>query len=528
VVSSPEPIEYLYKKLTDIYKARGIPAGEIASQVGKHFVAITETNTPFANEARGREFLKTFNVPEGISGSSAIFSEGALFILALAGVDIKGFVESGIEGMEMCREERPEENLAIRLAAFQEVMRQAGRQIVLVLPEGLAGFGEVWQEHISSLWGENQRVILVAEEEFSGLQSYRKNAAFIGIKVGAKESLAIRELKQAGHLVFELPDKEAMGALFYIAEFGTAFSYLLGIEGFRKPGSVETSLSAEAVVGHGLEKMSPIGAIGTEMIESKALFKHLVGRKAFKHRSTEVFVLDIRSALEIETVSEATASEMNIEFKVRSNGELFKLMGEIVEAAKQAGNPNGVKFAFASNIKNLRKEVIERMLRNSMVKNGLTPDVVGSIVNEGLIIDRETGGMVDASGRISAERVCSFITEKLLGNTEGNGIDFNIITTDVDAWKKAIDPRMVKKVLWMVLEPAKEGQALATPESLVVAIEGKASRWLKEFIRSRYAAEEAERLIYQIEDGRGNIILPARPIDNREIEAEWDVYKSQA
>ncbi|NIO18122.1 hypothetical protein GTN42_01565 [bacterium] len=162
------------------------------------------------------------------------------------------------------------------------------------------------------------------------------------------------------------------------------------------------------------------------------------------------------------------------------------------------------------------------------MKNGLTPDVVGSIVNEGLIIDRETAGIVDPSGRISAERVCSFITEKLLGDTEGNGIDFNIITTDVDGWKKDVDSRMVKKVLWMVLEPAKEGQALATPEGLVVAIEGKASRWLKEFIRSRYAAEDAERLISQLEGGKGNIILPARPVDNREIEAEWDVYKSQA
>jgi hypothetical protein len=532
VVSSAEPVEYLYEKLTQFYKARGTSVEEIVSQIGKHFVAIAETNAPFAEEASKREFLRTFNVPEGISGSSAMFSEGALFTLALAGVDIKGFVENGIKGMEICREENPEENLAVRLAGFQEAMRETGREIVLVLPEELEGLGEVWQEVISPLGKEGKQIISITEKELTAGRRFGEKTAFIRLKVERQgKTLAIEKLREAEYPVFEisLRGREAIGSLFYVAGFATALSYLMGIEGFGKPAGGETSLPAEAVVGRGLEK----GTIGTEITMSESLLEHLVSRlKALRHESTKVFVFDLGSALKIKTESEATASGMSIEFKVTPNStELLRFMGEIVEAAKQTGNPYGVKFAFVSNTRNLRKEVIETMLRDYLVENGLTPDAIGNILNDGLIIDRATEGIVDPSGRISAKRVCSYITEKLLGRTDGNGIEFNIITADEAAWKRDIDERMMKKVLWMVLEPAKEGQALATAEGLVVAIEGKASRWLEKFIRSRYPEDEAARLLSQIEDGQGKIMLPARAVDKDYLEGiktEEKIYKVQA
>jgi hypothetical protein len=534
VVSSADPVEYLYEKLTKFYEAQGIPAGEIASQVGKHFVAIVKANAPFAEEARKREFLGTFNVPEGISGSSAIFSEGALFILALAGVDIKGFVESGREGMEICREENAEKNLAIRLAAFQEVMRQAGREIVLVLPEELGGFGEVWQGMISPLGEEGKKIIVIGEEELAAGRRFGEKTAFIRLEVGRdKESLAIEQLRQAGYPVLEitLPGKESIGALSYVTGFATALSYLMEFGRFRKPGGARALLPAEAVAS-GLEKMSPVGAVGTEVTTAEAFLEHLGSLKTLKHKRTKVFIFDLESVLHIETVRKATASGMGIEFKVRPNGnDVFRFMGEIVDAAKQAGNLKGVKFAFVSKGRNLRKEVMERKLRDSMVENGLT-NVVGSVIDEGLIIDGETEGIVDLLGRISAERVCSFITEKLLGRTAGNGIEFNIITADEGAWEKDdVDERMMKNILWMVLEPAKEGEVLSTAESLVVAIEGEASDWLKRFIRLRYPEDEAARVISEIENGDGRIVLPARAVDKdylEEIEAQEKVYKCQA
>jgi hypothetical protein len=539
VVSSPEPVEYLYKKLTEFYKAQGIPAGEIASQVGKHFVAITETNTPFAKEAGEKKFLRTFNVPEGISGSSAIFSEGALFILALAGVDIKGFVESGREGMEMCREERPEENLAIRLAAFQEVMRQAGRQIVLVLSEELKGFGEVWQGVISPLGKEGKEIIVIGEEELASPERFGEKTAFIRLKVGReKESLAIEQLREAGYPVLEitLPGKESIGALSYVAGFATALSYLMEISPTRK--DIESSLAED--VGYQLEKMSQAKAVGSHLdIEKNEPFSKHIKPGVVKYNGKKVFVFDFESLFDIEFVREATPSRMGIELKVKPKSKgVFKVMEKIVKAAEEVENLDGVKFAFVSSRRDVTREVMEQMLKDYMSAYGLSANVVAGVIDNNFIINerelREAGGIVGKPGsrKISTKAVFSLINEKLLltGRTDGNGTEIKIITHSMDRWRKDGKREMMERILWVVLSPAEEGEVLSTAAGLVVAIEGKVSKWLREFIKSRYPREEAERLLSQIQKGN-TIILPAIPVDEeylKGIEAQEKVYRVQA
>jgi hypothetical protein len=540
VVSSPEPVEYLYKKLTEFYKAQGIPAGEIASQVGKHFVAIAETNAPLAEEARKMEFLRTFNVPEGISGSSAIFSEGALFVLALAGVDIKGFVESGKEGMEMCREERPEENLAVRLVAFREAMRQAGRQIVLVLPEELAGFGEVWQGVISPLGKEGKEIIVIGEEELAAGRRFGKKTAFIRLKVGReKESLAIEQLREAGYPVLEitLRGKEAIGALSYVAGFATTLSYLMEISPTKK--GIESSPAED--VGYQLEKVSLAKAVDSHLSIEKGepLSEYPVRPEVVKYKGIKVFVFDFESLFNIESVKEATPSRMGIELKVKPKSKgVFKVMEKIVKATEEVGNLDGVKFAFVSSRRDVTREVMEQMLKDYMSAYGLSANVVAGVIDNNFIINerelREAGGILGKPGsrKISTKAVFSLINEKLLltGRTDGNGTEIKIITHSMDRWRKDGRREMMERILWVVLRPAEEGEVLSTAAGLVVAIEGKVSKWLREFIKSRYPREEAEKLLSQIQKGN-TIILPATPVDEeylKGIEAQEKVYRVQA
>ncbi|MDH5173942.1 MAG: hypothetical protein OEW43_01645, partial [Elusimicrobiota bacterium] len=536
VVSSAEPVEYLYEKLTEFYKARGIPAGEIASQVGKHFVAITETNTPFAKEAREREFLRTFNVPEGISGSSAIFSEGALFILALAGVNIKGFVESGREGMEMCREERPEENLAIRLAAFQEVMRQAGRQIVLVLSEELGGFGEVWQGVISSLGKEGKEIIVIGEEELAAGRRFGEKTAFIRLKVGReKESLAIEQLREAGYPVLEItvPGKESIGALSYVAGFATALSHIMEISPTEK--SIESS-PAKAV-GYQSERIPSAVAASFSLREGEPLSEHKFGPEAFGDKITNVVAVDLSTLVEMDLEEEPTHSMMKRTLRVRpkSMGAL-KVMKNIIDAAKEEENLKRVNFAFICSEEGVTEEVIEQMLRDHMSACGLSTEDVARIINKKLIIDRETlkkvGGIVGISRtqkKISAEAVFSIITERLLGTTGGNGIKVSIVTDSEDRWQKARQREIMEKTLWVLLNPAGAGEVLSTAAGLVVAIEGKVSKWLIEFIEKNYPGR-ANELLPQIRKD-GMIILPATRVDEKYLEkirAQETVYEIQA
>ncbi|MBA7547541.1 hypothetical protein ES705_39963 [subsurface metagenome] len=448
-------------------------------------------------------------------------------------MNIKGFVESGREGMEMCREERPEENLAIRLAAFQEAMRQAGRQIVLVLPEELKGFGEVWQGMISPLGKEGKEIIVIGEEELAAGRRFGEKTAFIRLKVGiGGESLAIEQLREAGYPVLEitLPGKEAIGALFHVAGFATALTAYLGMS-----SESLTKTPTRRGVSH-----SKLEGVSSESLTRKnEPFSKHIKPGVVKYKGTKVFVFDFESLFDIEFVREATPSRMGIELKVKPKSrEVFKVMEKIVKAAEEVGNLDGVKFAFVSSRRDVTREVMEQMLKDYMSAYGLSANVVAGVIDNNFIINerelKEAGGIVGKPGsrKISTKAVFSLINEKLLltGRTDGNGTEIKIITHSMDRWRKDGNREMMERILWVVLSPAEEGEILSTAAGLVVAIEGKVSKWLREFIKSRYPKEEAERLLSQIQKGN-TIILPATPVDEKYLEgikAEEKVYQIQA
>jgi hypothetical protein len=468
-----------------------------------------------------------------------------LVVLALAGVNVRELLESAIRGMERCREEELEKNPGAQIAVFQEVMRRTGRNIGLILPEGLERFAKWWQELVWSLGGEGAKIIPIAEGELSNPERYGKNAAFIHLNVGAtfmtpenagsmNRTPTLRLLKEARYPVREitLSGKKAIGELFSIVEFATALSYLMGIGRFRKPGSLEMLSQAKAV-GYELGNVSLAEVLGHSGIEKAELLSeyHVDKAKLDQSKPTKVFVFDIESLFNMKVLRKPTASGMSIEFEVKPNSlAVFEIMNKIVEATKEVGNLEGVRFAFVSNMKCLSREVMAQMLRDYMVRCGLSAEVVTRVVDEGLIIDRKAEGVVDLSGRISTKAVFCIINEWLLGATNGNGIEVNIITHRPSDWKKDGDGKMLERILWVVLEPAKEGKVLSTAAGVVVVIEGKASRWLREFIKATYPEEEAERVLSQIaEDGK--VILPAAPVDKNyleRIEAEKRIYKCQA
>jgi hypothetical protein len=558
VVSSPalgegyETYNYFYGKLTKFYEAQGISPEKITSEVGRHFVGIGEANRQFVKEAREREFLRVFTEESGVSRS--IFSYEGLVPLALAGVNIEKFLESGRKGREVCGEENLEKNPGMQLAKSLEKMMEAEREIFVVLPEGLEGFGEWWQELAESLWGEEGKIIPITEEELSSPEKYGENAAFIEVRVGvAERSSAIRQLREAGYPVFEIPlrSKEAIGGLFYAGEFATALSYLMRIDRFRRLGGEETAASvrqdsektsdsfgAEAA-GYQPEEVLSQVAVSFSLRKVEPLSEYPVRPEVLGYKGTKVFVFDFESLFDIEPVREATPSRMSIELKVKPKSRgVFKVMEKVVKAAEEAGNLDGVKFAFVSSGRDVTGEVMEEMLRDYMSGYGLGADVVSRLIDREMIIDRreleENGGIVGISmnGKISATAVFNIITETLLvsGRADGNGTEIKIITDRESRWAKDGKREMMERILWVLLEPAKGGEVLSTAAGLVVAIEGRVSQWLIDFIKARYSEEEAKRLLSQIvRDGK--IILPATPVDEKYlegIESEARIYKVQA
>jgi len=523
------PYEYVYGKLTEFYRSQGIPAGEIESKVGEHFIWIGEASTAFGEEAGKMESLRRFNRAEGL-----------LVLLKLRGVNIESFLKGVKKGMAMCKEKNVNNNPGAQLLILQEAMRKAGRnRILLVLPEELKGFAKAWGELIPLLGREGKGIIPILEEELASAESYGKNTAFIHVNVGAglhartsgSTGVALASLRKAGYPVFEIPlgSKEDIGALFYIAEFASVTSYLMGISRSRKSGSLRASFKSGT-------ELSPAKAAGLGRTKAEPFLEYQIRPEVFGGKVTQVVAVDLDALLEMELDEEPTHSMMrrNLRVRPKSIGAL-KVMKNIIDAAKEEENLRRVNFAFICSKQGVTKEVMELMLRDHMSACGLSTEDVARIVNKELIIDQETlskaGGLVGISRtrKISAKAVFSIITERLLGSTGGNGIKVSIVTDSEDRWKKDGEDEIMERILWVLLKPAGEGEGLSTAAGLVVAIEGKVSKWLIDFIKKNYP-EQAEKLLPRISRD-GKIILPATPVDKNyleEIKDQEKVYKVEA
>jgi len=533
VVSYPgRPYEYVSAKLTEFYRSQGVPIEEIESKVGEHFIWIGEANTASTEKARTMKPLRRFNRAEGL-----------LVLLALRGVNIEGFLKGVEKGIAMCEEKDVDNNPGAQLVFLQEAMKKAGRnRVVLVLPEKFKEFVKAWRELIPLLGREGKGIIPILEGELASPESYGsygRNTAFIHVNVGAglrartsgSTGVALASLRKAGYPVFEIPlgSEENIGEIFYSAEFASVAGYLMGISRSRKSSSLRSTFRSET-------GLSPTKAAGLQKTMGEPFSEYQIRPEVFGGKVTQVVAVDLDALLEIKLDKEATPSEMKTELRVRPKSMVvFGVMKRIIDVAKEEGNLHRVKFVFVSSRKGVSKEVMEEMLRDYMSAYGLLPEVVGGIIDEELIIDEETlskaGGLVGISRtrKISAKAVFSIINERLVGKTDGNGTKIRIITDKMDRWEKDGDEKMMERILWVLLKPAGEGEVLSTAAGLVVAIEGKVSKWLIEFIKKNYP-EQAEKLLPRISRD-GKIILPAAPVDKNyleEIKDQEKVYKVEA
>ncbi len=394
---------------------------------------------------------------------------------------------------------------------------------------------------IPLLGREGKGIIPILEEELASPESYGKNTAFIHVNVGAglrahpsrSTGMALASLRKAGYPVFKFPlgSKEDIGALFYIAKFATLLTGYLGVSSESLIGEGETFVSHSKLKGVSSENLTG------KLRKGEPFLEYQIRLEVFGGKVTQVVAVDLDALLEMELDEEPTHSMMrrNLRVRPKSIGAL-KVMKNIIDAAKEEGSLKRINFAFICSKQGVNKEVMEQMLRDYMSACGLSIKDVARIINKELIIDEETlskaGGIVGISRtqkKISAKAVFSIINERLVGKTDGNGTKIRIITDKMDRWEKDGDEKMMERILWVLLKPAGEGEVLSTAAGLVVAIEGKVSKWLIEFIEKNYPGR-ANELLPQIRRD-GTIILPATSVDKNYLEGIKDqekVYRVQA
>jgi hypothetical protein len=334
-------------------------------------------------------------------------------------------------------------------------------------------------------------------------------------------------LKEAEYPVFEisLRGREAIGALFYVGGFARLLSYLMGISPTMK--GIESS-PAEAV-GYRLGKVSPAETARAPIVRSEPLSKYPVKSEEVEVGLRNLFLLNVNTFWDIKSIREGTPWMMKMRLEVTPKIAGFEVIKSIIEA--QAVNLANDRFVFVSSIRDVREEVIKQMLTDSMIKCGISAEIVSTVIDNSLIITeeelREAGGIVGKprTPRISTKAVLSIISRRLPGSTPG----IRIITDKKDMWRDDVTRDMVEKILWMELKPAKEAKGLSTEDGAAIAIEGKIPKWLRESIYKRYNKEDAEMLLDQIKRER-TIILRAKPVDEslQKFENQKMIYEIQA
>ena len=204
----------------------------------------------------------------------------------------------------------------------------------------------------------------------------------------------------------------------------------------------------------------------------------------------------------------------------------FKVMENIVRLAEKEGKFEKIRFGFVSNVRGLSRGVMEQMLVDYMTEYGLSPEVVGQLVDRRLLLDRFT--LRQTGRRISTRDVYAAVLRALTGKEakQVTGIEVTILTDSEKRWRERM-----REILWVILTPPKKGEMLSTATGLVVAVEGKVSSWLEAFVRENWSNEEEAEKLLRILKTEKTFFVPAMPVSRiylDRMEMEKKIYKVQA
>jgi hypothetical protein len=231
---------------------------------GRHFVAITDPDTPLQKLGEGRGFRRVFINPADIGGRYSVLSYFGLVPAALIGADVAQLLDKARNTARACdRSVPPAENPGAWLGAVLGEAALAGRdKATLVLPDEISTLGYWIEQLIAESTGKEGKGILPVEGEPLGPpELYGQDRLFVAI--GEREGLS--DLETAGHPVVRLPydGPLQLGAEFFRWEFATAITgHVLAINPFDQPNVQE----AKDATGRILERGRALSAPETERL----------------------------------------------------------------------------------------------------------------------------------------------------------------------------------------------------------------------------------------------------------------------
>src|SRR5262245_60412508 len=209
----------------------------------KHFIAITDDDTPLSTRARTDGFRHLFLNPFDIGGRYSALLFFGLVPAALMGQDITALRRWGGDMLDEAQAEDIDvrANPAVGLGLLMGASARARRnKLTLLLPAGLDRFG-LWVEQLvaESTGKRGVGIVPICGETIGDAHVYGHDRAFVRLRRPDEPGRVDQEVQDLGRepiATIEFPEPAALGAEFVRWEIATAVAgALLGINPFDEP-----------------------------------------------------------------------------------------------------------------------------------------------------------------------------------------------------------------------------------------------------------------------------------------------------
>lgn len=225
------------------YNRVQVAVGE--AEAGRHFMAVTDPDSPLALLARERHFRDIFYNPLHVAGRYSALTFTGLVPAALAGVNLETLLDRA-QGMACnahgCNCPLEGDNVSARLGAALGVLARSGRdKLTLITNPVLAGFADWVEQLLAESLGKDKRgIVPVVGEPLGQPAVYGRDRAFIYLRLEGDDGqdTAVQALIDAGFPVITLHwhDLQDVGGQFFLWQMATAVAaHILGVNPFSQP-----------------------------------------------------------------------------------------------------------------------------------------------------------------------------------------------------------------------------------------------------------------------------------------------------
>ncbi len=230
---------------------------EVTTQPGAHFIAITDPDTPLADEAQKLAFRAIYYNPTDMAGRYATLSYFGTLPAALLGLDFEHLLERAAEMALACGANVMGNNHpGLWLGTVMGVLARRGLdKLTLLCSPEIASFGAWAEQLIAESSGKEDKGIIPISGGTIGLpHDYDDDRLMVYLRVDGSShnpDEAVQMLQEAGHplVILNLRDVYDIGAEFFRWQFAAAAAgIVLGINPFDEPAVEESKQNTQRLL----------------------------------------------------------------------------------------------------------------------------------------------------------------------------------------------------------------------------------------------------------------------------------------